>query len=41
MDDAGAGGQFPSLVAAAAIALVVIFFTDELAALPTEAGRSG
>ena len=37
MDDAGAGGQFPSLVAAAAIALVVIFFTDELAALPTAA----
>ena len=37
MDDAGAGGQFPSLVAAAAIALVVVFFTDELAALPTAA----
>jgi high affinity sulfate transporter 1 len=37
MDDAGAGGQVPSLVAAAAIALVVIFFTDELAALPTAA----
>ena len=37
MDDAGAGGQFPSLMAAAAIALVVIFFTDELAALPTAA----
>ncbi len=37
MDDAGAGGQFPSLVAAGAIALVVVFFTDELAALPTAA----
>lgn len=37
MDDAGAGGQFPSLVAAGTIALVMIFFTDELAALPTAA----
>jgi high affinity sulfate transporter 1 len=37
MDDAGAGGQFPSLVAAATIALVMIFFTDELATLPTAA----
>ena len=37
MDDAGAGGQVPSLVAAGAIALVMIFFTDELASLPTAA----
>jgi MFS superfamily sulfate permease-like transporter len=37
MDDAGASGQFPSLVAAGAIALVVIFFTDQLASLPTAA----
>ena len=37
MDDAGAGGQFPSLVAAGAIALVMIFFTDELATMPTAA----
>ena len=37
MDDAGAGGQFPSLVAAATIALVIMFFTDELASLPTAA----
>jgi high affinity sulfate transporter 1 len=37
MDDAGAGGQFPSLVAAGTIALVVIFFTDQLASLPTAA----
>jgi high affinity sulfate transporter 1 len=37
MDDAGAGGQFPSLVAAGTIALVMIFFTDQLAALPTAA----
>ena len=37
MDDAGAGGQFPSLVAAGTIALVMIFFTDKLAALPTAA----
>jgi SulP family sulfate permease len=37
MDDAGAGGQFPSLVAAGTIALVMIFFTDELATLPTAA----
>jgi high affinity sulfate transporter 1 len=37
MDDAGAGGQFPSLVAAGTIALVMIFFTDELASLPVAA----
>jgi sulfate permease, SulP family len=37
MDDAGAGGQFPSLVAAGTIGLVMIFFTDELSALPTAA----
>ena len=37
MDDAGAGGQFPSLVAAGTIALVLMFFTDQLAALPTAA----
>jgi len=37
MDDAGAGGQVPSLVAAGTIALVMIFFTDELASLPTAA----
>jgi high affinity sulfate transporter 1 len=37
MDDAGASGQFPSLVAAGTIALVMIFFTDKLAALPTAA----
>jgi MFS superfamily sulfate permease-like transporter len=37
MDDAGAGGQVPSLVAAGTIALVMIFFTDQLAALPTAA----
>ncbi len=37
MDDAGAGGQFPSLVAAGTIALVMIFFTDQLASLPTAA----
>jgi len=37
MDDAGAGGQFPSLVAAGTIALVVIFFTNQLASLPTAA----
>ena len=37
MDDAGASGQFPSLVAAGTIALVVIFFTDQLARLPTAA----
>ena len=37
MDDAGAGGQFPSLVAAAAISLIMVFFTDELASLPTAA----
>jgi MFS superfamily sulfate permease-like transporter len=37
MDDAGAGGQFPSHVAAGAIALVVIFFTNQLASLPTAA----
>ena len=32
MDDAGAGGQFPSLIAAGTIALVMVFFTDQLAA---------
>jgi high affinity sulfate transporter 1 len=37
MDAAGAGGQFPSLVAAGTIALVMIFFTDQLASLPTAA----
>jgi high affinity sulfate transporter 1 len=37
MDDAGAGGQWPSLVAAGTIGLVMIFFTDQLAALPTAA----
>ncbi len=37
MDDAGAGGQFPSLVAAGTIALVMVFFTDELAYLPNAA----
>ena len=37
MDDASAGGQFPSLVAAAAISLIMVFFTDELASLPTAA----
>ena len=37
MDDAGAGGQFPSLVAAGTIALVIMFFTDQLASLPTAA----
>ena len=37
MDDAGAGGQLPSLVAAGTIALVMVFFTDELASLPTAA----
>lgn len=37
MDDAGAGGQFPSLVAAGVIALVMVFFTDELAYLPNAA----
>ena len=37
MDDAGAGGQFPSLVAAGTIALVMIFFTEELAYLPNAA----
>ncbi len=37
MDDAGAGGQFPSLVAAGTIALTMIFFTDQLATLPTAA----
>jgi MFS superfamily sulfate permease-like transporter len=36
-DDAGAGGQFPSLVAAGTIALVMVFFTDLLATLPTAA----
>ncbi|MEN8166669.1 MAG: SulP family inorganic anion transporter [Pseudomonadota bacterium] len=37
MDDAGANGQFTSLVAAGAIALVMVFFTDELAYLPNAA----
>ena len=37
MDDAGAGGQFPSLVAAGTIALVMVFFTEELAYLPNAA----
>ena len=37
MDDAGAGGQSASLVAAGTIALVMIFFTDQLATLPTAA----
>jgi high affinity sulfate transporter 1 len=37
IDDAGAGGQFPSLVAAGTIALVMVFFTDLLATLPTAA----
>jgi high affinity sulfate transporter 1 len=37
MDATGANGQFASLVAAGTIALVMIFFTDELAALPTAA----
>ena len=37
MDAAGVGGQFPSLVAAGTIALVMVFFTDGLAALPTAA----
>jgi MFS superfamily sulfate permease-like transporter len=37
MDDAGASGQVASLVAAGTITLVMIFFTDQLAALPTAA----
>jgi MFS superfamily sulfate permease-like transporter len=37
MDDAGASGQWPSLVAAGTIALVMVFFTDKLATLPTAA----
>jgi MFS superfamily sulfate permease-like transporter len=37
MDDAGAGGQLPSLVAAGTITLVLAFFTDQLAMLPTAA----
>jgi len=37
MDDSGASGQVPSLVAAGTITLVMIFFTDQLAALPTAA----
>ena len=37
MDDAGARSQFPSLVAAGMIALVLILFTEELAYLPTAA----
>jgi len=37
MDDAGSRSQMPSLVAAVTIALVMVFFTDELAYLPTAA----
>jgi high affinity sulfate transporter 1 len=37
LDDAGASGQLPSLVAAVTIALVLVFFTDLLATLPTAA----
>jgi len=37
MDDAGASGQWPSLVAAGTIALVMVFFTDKLATLPIAA----
>ena len=37
VEDAGARTQLPSLVAAGAIALVMIFFTDELAYLPNAA----
>jgi high affinity sulfate transporter 1 len=37
MDDAGVRSQFPSLVAAGTIALVLIFFTDLLATLPIAA----
>ena len=37
MDQAGARNQLPSLVAAGTIALVMLFFTEELASLPTAA----
>jgi len=37
MDDAGARSQVPSLVAAATIAVVMLFFTDVLAYLPNAA----
>lgn len=37
MDDAGAGGQFASLVAALTVAAVLMFFTEELAYLPNAA----
>jgi len=37
MDDAGVGGQLPSLVAAGTISLVLIFFTNALMTLPTAA----
>ena len=37
MDDAGARSQIPSLVAAAVVAIVLLFFTDILALLPNAA----
>ena len=37
MDDAGVHSQLPSLVAAGTIAVVMLFFTEELASLPTAA----
>ena len=37
MDDAGVKNQRPSLVAAGTIAVVMLFFTEELASLPTAA----
>jgi sulfate permease, SulP family len=37
MDAAGSGTQLSSLVAAVTVALVIVFFTDELAYLPTAA----
>jgi len=37
MDAAGANSQLPSLVAAGTIAVVMVFFTEELASLPTAA----
>jgi high affinity sulfate transporter 1 len=37
MSEAGASSQLPSLVAAATIAVVMIFFTEQLASLPTAA----
>jgi len=37
MDQAGACNQLPSLIAAGTIALVMLFFTEELASLPTAA----